>query len=333
MTISIAFSVVIYEFLSHEVNRFSKMQSARFESRIKNCVPTPTQPCLVPIEVLVPWDDSELVLETKRRIINSLIFINGSILVISGGLGYFLAGITLKPIKDMVEDQNRFISDASHELKTPLTSLKTAFEVHLRNNKRTLQEAEELVDESILEVNKLQRLSESLLQLAGYQKYHQSPILEPVDLPTVIADAIKSVKPLAKNKRITIKKTIADAQIFANKDSFTDLLVILLDNAIKYSDKNTEITVTANKVDKHYVEIAIRDQGIGISKDELEHIYERFYRSDSARTKNQTSGYGLGLAIAHQIATVHKTSISVTSKKNSGSTFSLKIALAPSSKI
>ena len=107
-----------------------------------------------------------------------LIIVNSGILILSGGMGYVLSGLTLKPIKDMMDEQNRFISDASHELKTPLTSLKIAFEVYLRGKNPTPQETKTLITESIDEVNKLQSLSESLLQLAQYEKPQEKMVFK-----------------------------------------------------------------------------------------------------------------------------------------------------------
>lgn len=329
MTISLAFSVVIYEFLSREVDRFAAVQSERFQNRLRDCIPTPDQPCVLPFNVMVPIDNSELVSETKERIVNSLIFINGTILVVSGGLGYFLAGRTLRPIKDMVDDQNRFISDASHELKTPLTSLKTAFEVHLRNKKRSLKDSDVLVAESILEVDKLQQLSESLLQLASHQKPQAQISLKPTDLEKVLTDAMRRVTPLAKNKNISLTSEIAKVSVLGVSHSLTDLFVILLDNAIKYSENNTAISVIAKKIDRSYVQVSVTDQGKGIAKEDLDHIFERFYRSDAARTKSLVSGYGLGLSIAKQIASSHKTQLTAHTKLNHGTTFSIKLLLSP----
>lgn len=332
MTISIAFSLVIYEFLSREVQRFAQIQSARFESRVRDCTPTPSQPCTVPFNIVFPIDNSELVLETKKRIVSSLFFINGTILFVSGALGYFLAGRTLKPIKDMVEDQNRFISDASHELKTPLTSLKTAFEVHLRNKKRTLRESDELVEESITEVNKLQQLSESLLFLAGHRKPLQSQILEPISLKEVLLKAIKRVSPLAKKKKIELKNSVKDLVVVGNIASLTDLFVILLDNSIKYSESKTTIEITSKIVDKTTAMISVVDEGKGISSEDLEHIFERFFRADSARTKSDADGYGLGLSIAQQLAAYNKATLSVESTLDVGSTFSVTIPFLKSDK-
>ena len=148
--VSLSFSTIIYRSYSDEVERFERTQRLRFAIRFER----PT----------------DLLEDSKHRVLMTLIYINGLIFVTSAGLGYFLAGRTLKPIEEMVEEQNRFIADASHELKTPLTSLKTAFEVYLRDKNGTLPDAKMIITESITEVNKLQFLSESLLKLARLKK-------------------------------------------------------------------------------------------------------------------------------------------------------------------
>src|SRR3990167_5772072 len=156
MLISTGFSGVIYKVLTAELDRFSHMQRLRIESRVRSIQP----------RIFV---DPDLAEETKQRLIVFLLIINSGILFVSGILAYFLAGKTLRPIKEMVDEQNRFISDASHELRTPLTSIKTAMEVSLRDKNLTLKDSKKLIGESIDEVNKLQLLSDELLQLAQYQ--------------------------------------------------------------------------------------------------------------------------------------------------------------------
>src|SRR3989338_581858 len=135
MFISIAFSVVIYHQLTQEISRFEQAQRFRFEKNLRDFdLPTPPNPNMRAMKILI--ENPELIEEIKERVAITLVIINGGILILAGGLSYFLAGKTLSPIKNMMDEQNRFISDASHELKTPLTSLKTAMEVFLRGKKK-----------------------------------------------------------------------------------------------------------------------------------------------------------------------------------------------------
>jgi two-component system, OmpR family, sensor histidine kinase CiaH len=321
MMVSMTFSVIIYRVLVGEVERFSQMQRFRIERRLQDSdILPPEWNAHLPVP---QFSDPDLVNETKQRIIFALLMINGSIIILSGICGYVLAGRTLKPIADMVDEQNRFISDASHELKTPLTSLKTAFEVFLRDRNQTIAEGKTLITESLMETNKLQSLSESLLALAQYQKNDDGKIsFEKLSLDEIIKNAIKKIGPLAKQKKITIRLNSTPTQINGNNYSLTDLMVILLDNAVKYSSSNSVVTVHTEKTNNG-VTISVKDQGIGIPKKDIPHIFDRFYRADSARSKSNTNGYGLGLSIAKKIATIHKGTITVQSEVGKGSTFSV----------
>ena len=313
MLISTAFSIVIYKVLTKEFERFARIQRLRIEGRIFEKRP-----------ILPHTIDPELVRETKKRLGVMLILVNAGIVVLSGATGYFLAGRTLAPIQEMVDEQNRFISDASHELKTPLTSLKTAMEVFLRNKNYTHEEAKTLIAENIQEVNKLQHLSEELLHLAYYEKPTNNTLSEICNLDSIIVHAIKKVSPIAKQKRMTIVNRFdtETVHIRGNKDALVNLFVILLDNAIKYAPAKTTITITARKTTTH-IALSITDQGIGISEKDIPHIFNRFYRADTSRSK--IDGYGLGLAIAQKIVDAHKGSIQVKSMVQKESTFTVTL--------
>lgn len=322
--ISVAFSIGIYRVMTFELDRMEERQ----RSRIMEGLPDQFHPPFIVgddtiiIPPIPPQLDLEIIAETKKRFQTTLVIINLMIFGFSAAAGYFLAGRTLKPIKNMMDEQNRFIGDASHELKTPLTSLKSAFEVYLRNPKPTIGKSKTLVAESIDEVNKLQSLSESLLQLAQYQKPNNNLKFEQVSLVAIINEAIKKIKPIAEQKNITIQSILEDQKIKGNKYSLVDLIVIILDNAVKYSESGSKVCVEMKK-NKDAISVVIKDQGIGISKNDLPHIFSRFYRANKARTQNASGGYGLGLAIARQIVKAHKGSIAVESKLNKGSVFTI----------
>lgn len=307
MLISSMFSLVIYRMLSNEVTRLELAQRTRIQRGLTFDLPP----------------NVELIEETNHRIQSRIITANLIIWVASGGLAYFLSGLTLNPIAEMVEEQHRFISDASHELRTPLTSLKAAFEVYLRGKPST-KESTGLIKESLTDVNKLQLLSESLLQLAQYQKPNGHSHMDKVQITEVVEEALKKVQPIAKKRSITLKKSLASKLIQANKESLVDLLVILLDNAIKYSPTKSGVEVTVTK-SKNSVLVSVTDHGVGINKNDLPHIWDRFYRADSARTKTGGGGYGLGLPIAKKIAELHHGSLSATSVVDKGSSFILKL--------
>ncbi len=327
MFISLAFSVFIYQVLIGEVQRFAMAQQLRIEREMYQTQLAQDLPVNFRPPTALPQNfDRDLVEETQHRLILILLLVDGSIFILAGGLGYFLAGRTLRPIQLMLQEQNRFISDSSHELRTPLTSLKTAMEVSLRDKQLKLEDAKEIISESIDEVNKLQALSDGLLQLAQYQKPKSKVHFEPLSLIEVATKAVRKVKPLADAKTITINNQLPEIHFEGDQTSLTDLLVILLDNAIKYTPPDKQILLSAKQRDGVF-QILVQDQGIGIQEKDVPFLFDRFYRSDSARSRENVGGYGLGLAIAKKIVEQHHGSI--TAKKNSseGSTFIVRLPL------
>ncbi len=320
MIVSFFFSFLIYRALVTEVERFEKKQIFKFEKRLEE-FPEFIDPRKGDrIRIISPAP--ELIEETKQRVLLILVVINATILILAGGLAYLLSGHTLHPIQEMVDEQNRFISDASHELKTPLTSLKTAFEVYLRGKSQTLQESKEIIQESLEEVNKLQALSESLLNLAQYEIPNGHSHFKKVKISEVIVEAIHKIKKVAEQKDISIFKTIEDVEVRGNKESLVNLLIILLDNAIKYSKNRTAVQITSEKKDSS-VSIAVTDEGIGIKESDQQHIFDRFYRADTSRSKVQAPGYGLGLPIAKKIIELHGGTITVKSRLGEGTSVTI----------
>lgn len=284
MVISLFFSLIIYSGATRELNRIESLQRIR----------RPNPQFLI---------DPDLISETKVRILFSLLSLNTLILVVSGISGYFLAGKTLDPIKEMLDEQKEFVSNASHELRTPLASLKSQIEVALRDKKMTLKDAKELLTSNLEDVNNMTRLSNYLLKLNNFQDGKARLELKDLDLSELV------VKAAGKKKvKLNLVKTI----INGNEDSLTELVNILIDNAIKYGN-NKEVDISLNKKI-----LKITDKGIGIPKTDLPHIFDRFFRGDKARHHD---GYGLGLSIAKQIADSNNAKIKVDSKLGVGTTF------------
>lgn len=326
MFISASFSVAIYKVLASELDRVERIQRLRMERSFSERVRIlplpgtgvePTRPFFL---------DPDLVAETKSRLIFILILTNTAILGGSFAAGYFLAGRTLMPIKQMVDEQNRFVADASHELRTPLTSLKTEIEVNLRDKGLVLEDAKKLLESNLEEINNLQVLSDDLIRLARYESGENGLTIEEVNLFSVTDEAVKKVANLARNKKITIENKVADHTIFGSKSALTELFVILLDNAIKYSLPKTTVILDSEKTDGH-IFVRVIDQGVGISQEDVPHLFDRFYRVDESRSKSAAPGYGLGLSIAKQIIERHKGTVRVQSKLNEGTTFTVQLPI------
>jgi signal transduction histidine kinase len=265
----------------------------------------------------------------KRRLLISLIFANGLIIVLSAIGGYFLAGKTLKPIEEMVREQNRFVADASHELRTPLASLRTSTEVALRNKKMKLSEAREVLRSNLEDAASLHLLSDRLLSLTQYQKGSSDLIFEKVKIADVIKSAYKKIAPIARRKKIKIKMDIQQGSLKADRISLQEMITTIMDNSVKYTPSGGEIEVSS-KTEGRKIVIKISDTGIGIDKKDISHIFDRFYRVDQSRSKAEAPGFGLGLSIAKRIAELHNGSIEVSSIKGKGSVFTIKLPLKKS---
>lgn len=314
--ISASFSFVIYRSLTLEIDRFAKIQKDRLERRFQDRV--------IIGEKLPPpliYIDPDLIADTKGRIKLILIGINGGILMITGTLSYILSGKTLKPIKQMMEEQNRFVSDASHELRTPLTALKTSIEVGLRDKKLDLNGAKKILKENLVDVNHLSKLSLSLLELSRLDNQTIVKKFEPLKLKNLLNKSISTIQPFSEEKNISLVCKSIFGTVLGDEDKLIELFTIILDNAIKYSPNDKKVIVYTKKSQK-YIRVHIVDEGCGIEKNNLEKIFDRFYRADKART---TQGFGLGLSIAKRIIDYHNGHIEVRSQIGNGSDFIISL--------
>ncbi|MCL6558200.1 MAG: HAMP domain-containing histidine kinase, partial [Firmicutes bacterium] len=326
------FSLVAYSGLTFEVRRGLALQALR--ARIeREKAQMPDQDSFSPPFVggrpglrARSLFDPQVFEETKRRIALQLVFINLGLLTLSGFAGYFLAGRTLKPIEEMLNEQKRFTADASHELRTPLTAMKTEIEVALRDPSFDIGQAKDLLQSNLEEIEKLQRLSDNLLTLSQYEKDRDSRNFEEVALVDVFSEAVKKIQPLAEAKGIQILSELQNISLEADKTGLVQLFTIFLDNAVKYSPENAKVNVGAT-ARKNKAVITVQDSGIGIRAGELPYIFNRFYRADASRTKSQVQGYGLGLAIAKAIIDSHGGKVEVKSAPGKGTTFTVFLPL------
>lgn len=320
MIISIAFSIAIYFSATREVDRILRVQEYRNEHPQTQTGIILRAPWESDIIALPPPPDPQLVDQERIKVLESLTIVNMIILIFSALAGYFLAGRTLRPIKKMVDEQNRFITDASHELNTPLTSLRTSIEVNLRDKQLDLPKAKNALLSNLEEVNSLQALSGELIQIAQYQKPNGNFQIGEFLLSDAIAEAVQKTKPLATRKKIKVTLDLAKIKLKGEIRSLTEVFIILLDNAIKYSPDKKSVTIKAVKTDSK-VKIVVEDKGIGISKEDLPHVFDRFYRSDKSRSKQKVKGYGLGLSIAKRVINLHNGTIEAESVIGKGTKF------------
>lgn len=221
--------------------------------------------------------------------------------------------------------QRQFTADASHELRTPLTAMKGQIEVALQRQRdpAAYRQVLQVVNE---EVDRLIRLVGSLLTLARADAGQIPIAFEAISLPDVVGAAVEQVRPVASERGIELQLVPSTAvTLQADEDLLLQLLLNLLDNAIKYTPAGGQVAVGSN-IGAGQVEVWVRDTGIGIASEHLPHLFDRFYRADKARGR-AAGGAGLGLAISQWIAEVHGGSISVESAPGKGSTFTIRLPM------
>jgi two-component system sensor histidine kinase CiaH len=316
MAISLFFSANVYQLSMHELDRGLRKPGSILDTFSKDDI-------LPPALQKLRAAQEEQYREAQRHILDRLIITN--ILILAGGglLSYYLAIRTLRPIEEANEAQSRFTADASHELRTPIAAMQSEIEVALMNPKLTLEEAKEKLRSNLEELARLTDLSEGLLRLAQLENNELEK--KPISTAHLAQSAVNRVLPLAEKKHILITTDIQhDATILGDEASLTEVLVILLDNAVKYGPEKSEVTMQVQKHQKNAV-IQVIDQGIGIKATEMPHIFDRFYRADSARSKQKAHGYGIGLAIAKNIVEAHAGKITAQSRLGKGSTFTITL--------
>ena len=230
----------------------------------------------------------------------------------------------LRRIETAVARITQFTADASHELRTPIALIRTRAEVTL-DNPRTNDQYRSALREVLAESERTSALIENLMLLARSDTGSEVLHFERTDLCALARDASAQAQTLADAKQLAWKAVISDPPIWVNGDaqSLRRLLLILVDNAVKYTPHGGSISLTVRSDGKH-AEIEVHDTGIGISEADLPHIFERFYRADKARSRDQ-GGTGLGLSIGRWIARAHGAEISAESSAGTGSSFIVRL--------
>ncbi len=272
--------------------------------------------------ILDPIELAEIQMQVralKDVFIVNLLYINGIFLGLFGILSYFFAQQTLLPIKESFEREKQFLADVSHELRTPLAAIQTATEISLRGHTRSTDDYKETLTQINDETNRMSRMVQDILVLSRAGSGHEKISMTKLVLNDIAKETLLLMKPLAEKKSIDIEfveKRIVT--ITGNKDRIKQLLLIFIDNAIKYTPETGKVTVTIGQKTRPY--ISIRDTGKGIPEEEKFKIFEPFYRGEASRSDG---GTGLGLSIAKWIATAHRAAIHVESVVNKGTKFTI----------
>jgi two-component system sensor histidine kinase CiaH len=245
-------------------------------------------------------------------------------LLVGGGLSYALARRTLLPVEEALEAQGRFTADASHELRTPLTVMRSEIEVALRGQQLSASEARQLLGSNLEEIAKLEALSASLLRLARFENGLDLATISFVPTAELFEAAIERFHAKLKHKHMKTEVSTGGETVPGDRDSLVELVAVLLDNAIKYSPEHSTIKL-GSQAQGQVIRLSVADEGVGVKAEDMPHIFDRFYRADRSRSKDVSSGYGLGLSIAKRITDLHRGQIYVESLLGSGATFYVKL--------
>lgn len=226
---------------------------------------------------------------------------------------------------DQVDKQRKdFVANVSHELRTPLSSVKLLSESLIHQEEKDINIYKEFLKDINSEVNRLNNIIDDLLALVDLDKKKLTLEFKITYINFLLEKIVARLQPLAKEKSIDLKLTLMDrVQINVDASKIQQSIINIIHNAIKYTPKGGKVEVILYTKGKFAI-IEIKDSGIGIEKESLPHVFDRFYRVDKARARN-TGGTGLGLSIAHQIVTLHQGTIEVESEVGKGSSFYIKL--------
>ncbi len=225
------------------------------------------------------------------------------------------------------ESRQEFVSNVSHELKTPITSMKVLSESILMQENVPAETYREFMNDIVLEIDREAQIISDLLTLVKTDRGSDSLNIENVDINELMDIILKRLKPLAEKRNIEITfESFREVSADVDKVKFTLAISNLIENGIKYNVDGGKIRVSLNADHKNlYIKVA--DTGVGIPEDCIEHIFERFYRVDKARSRD-TGGTGLGLAISRNIIIMHKGTINVYSEPGKGTTFTVRVPMS-----
>ncbi len=254
--------------------------------------------------------------------------VNGFLLLIAGALSYKLAEWTLAPLKRTFERERRFLSDASHELRTPLSILKMDMENELMNS-RLSESNQKKIASNLEEVNRMSGLVGDLLTISRLSEHEniKSASLSKVNLSEMIRKTVQRLATMALESNVTIDAELPADDIVVHSDHVLVEAILLncIKNAITYNKPEGSVSISLSDKKDEAI-IVIKDTGIGLSAEDAEKIFDRFYRVDISRSR-RTGGSGLGLSIVKSAIDKLGGQISLKSELNVGTTITIRLSL------
>lgn len=262
-------------------------------------------------------DNSSIYSSLRNSLLISFVLFLASMGVIFV-ISLFLSNLAVKPVKKAWEQQKQFVADASHELKTPLTVILANNNIMMSHTESRVKNERQWLESTQEEANHMKQLIDEMLFLAKSDAGTEKIQLSDVNFSEQVEGCTLNFEPVAFEKEVMIDANIDENVILhGNSTQLNQLVHILVDNAVKYADNGTVITVKLKK-QGDYVHFSVNNHGNEMSPEDMEHIFDRFYRAEKSRT---TKGYGLGLSIAQRIVQSMNGKLHVESNKENGTTF------------
>jgi signal transduction histidine kinase len=270
-------------------------------------------------------------LEAEQTALHSLLLVlvggGGAGFLLSLAAAWFLSGRALIPIQQAFQRQQEFVADASHELRTPLTVLRSATDLLNQHRDDPLENNGELFDDVRGEIARMERLAQDLLTLARSDAGGVELMTAPLELSDIANEVVRRTTPLAQSQgvQLTVHADPQPSTVEADPDRLQQVLVILIDNAIKHTPAGGKVDVLVRRHGQS-AQVEVADTGVGISPEHLPRIFDRFYRADKARAREQ-GGTGLGLAIAKMLIDAHGGQLQLASTVGGGTHVTVSLPL------
>jgi signal transduction histidine kinase len=263
---------------------------------------------------------------TLNQLLTTFLIVGVTMLVIIYFISLYFANRAIRPIKESWEKQKQFVADASHELKTPLTIIRANADALLTNQEDPIKKQRKWLDYIQQEITRMEKLVNDLLVLAKTENLSIRTCNVPFNISEVVNHVILSMEAIIFEKGFHLTHTIQnDIMVKGDAEQIKQVVLILLDNAIKYTNRNGTIDLSLKKAHGQVL-FSITNSGRGISKEDLPKVFDRFYRTDPSRTKG-SGGYGLGLSVAKSIIHRHGGKIYAQSVENQFTTFVFSLRL------
>lgn len=269
-------------------------------------------------------------ISSQQGILNNLIYtfliVASVMLIFIFIISRFFANKAIQPVQEAFEKQKQFIADASHELKTPLTVINTNVDVLLSNEESNANEQSKWLHYIKSEVERMTKLTNDLLYLTQMNDWDMKMIYTEFDISKAVQGVVLTMEAVIFENQIIFEDDIEpNLKIFGNNEQIKQVVMILLDNAIKYTNNKGTVSIELKKSHNN-LSLSVTNTGVGIPEEHLDKVFDRFYRIDTSRER-KSGGYGLGLSIAKTIIEQHRGKISVRSIANEYTTFSIELPL------